>query len=132
MPYTIMLYKERRSDQYKKQICVMYNNNEDWKALYTTLWVKKSTAYRLVKSQQEIAKQRGGIKRFNVTDYHKESVCWDWDTNISDCLNQTTKIVWISQCVYASNSKIKTKYIKEIGIKYIYKNIYVKHTIIPW
>ena len=28
--------------------------------------------------------------------------------------------------------KLKQKYIKKMGIKYIYKNIYVKHTIVPW
>ena len=56
MPYI----KKEEATNIKKQICDMFNNNEDWKALYTTLWVKKSTAYRWVKSQQEIAEQRGG------------------------------------------------------------------------
>jgi len=68
MPYI----KKEEATNMKRQICAMFNNNEDWKVLYTTLGVKKSTAYRWVKSQQEIAKQRSIIKRIKVTNDHKE------------------------------------------------------------
>lgn len=56
MPYI----KKKDADNLKKQICALYNNNEDWRAFAKTSGVTKATAYRWVKNQTEIEKKRGG------------------------------------------------------------------------
>lgn len=87
MPYI----KKIDAENVKKQICALYNNNEDWRALAKTLGVKKSTAYRWVKNQSEIEKQRGGKRKTKITNEHH---------------------VFMEQCI-EENPKITLKQLKE-------------------
>lgn len=67
MPYI----KKIEADNVKKQICALYNNDGDWRALANTLGVKTSTAYRWVKNQTENEKPRGGKRRTKIGDHHR-------------------------------------------------------------
>ena len=62
--------KKTEANNIKKQIQAMYNNNRDWKSLANTLGVKRSTAYRWVKEDSQIEKQRGGKRRTKIANEH--------------------------------------------------------------
>lgn len=67
MPYM----KKRESESIKKQICAVYNNNGDWRGLANALGVKKATAYRWVKNQNQVQRQHGGKRREKITEDHR-------------------------------------------------------------
>lgn len=64
--------KKEEAEKNKIQICAVYNNNGDWRGLANTLGVTRSTAYRWVKNQNEIPRQRGGRRRVKITEEHRE------------------------------------------------------------
>lgn len=63
--------KKVEADNIRKQICALYNKNEDWRIVAKTLGVKKSTAYRWVNNQQISAEQRGGKRKIKITNEHR-------------------------------------------------------------
>lgn len=63
--------KKAEATNLKKQVCAVYNNNGDWKTLADTMGVKKSTAYRWVKNQEQPERQRGGKRRVKITEEHR-------------------------------------------------------------
>lgn len=63
--------KKREADDFRNQIWASYNNNEDWRTLYKRLNVKKATAYRWIKNQDVILKQRGGARKSIITQDHR-------------------------------------------------------------
>lgn len=62
MPYI----KKQEANVLKKQLKKVYDNDGDWRTLASSLGVKTSTAYRWVKSEDDVEKQRGGRRKFKI------------------------------------------------------------------
>lgn len=102
MPYI----KKREADNIKKQICALYNNGGDWRALAKTLGVKTTTSYRWVNGQNVAEKQRGGNRRSKITNEHRNFIeqCVEQNTRITlkqmkEKLMQTYQIAVSVECV---------------------------------
>ena len=63
--------KKTEADNIKKQICALYNNGGEWRALAETLGVKTTTAYRWVNKQNVVEKQRGGSRMVKIKNEHR-------------------------------------------------------------
>lgn len=84
MPYI----KKREADNIKKQICALYNNGGDWRALAKALEVKTTTSYRWVNGQNVPEKQRGGNRRSKITNEHRDFMVQCVEKNTRITLNQ--------------------------------------------
>lgn len=83
--------KKKDADNLKKQICALYNNNQDWRALAKSVGVAKSTAYRWVKNQTDIEKKRGGKRRTKIFAEHRISMEQYIEENPRITLKQITE-----------------------------------------
>lgn len=102
MPYI----KKIEADNVRKQVCALYNNDGDWRALANTLGVKKSTAYRWVKNQAEHEKQRGGKRKIKISDQQRVIMEQYVEDNpritlkqLTEKLQQDHQIVVSKECV---------------------------------
>ena len=98
--------KKTEADNIKKQICALYNNGGDWRALATTLGVKTTTSYRWVNGQNVVEKQRGGSRTGKITNEHRDFMekCVEENSRITlkqmkDKLLQTHQIDVSTECV---------------------------------